>query len=90
MGKRGVTGLEVFGPNYTFKASTVYDYSHRDRTKAETFQEPSEEDQLILRKDRDLGLHHNLIHLNSGLEIHVKPSYASGSTSNQIKMTSEN
>ncbi len=24
--KRGVTGLEVFGPNYTFKASTVYDY----------------------------------------------------------------
>ncbi len=29
--KRGVTGLEVFGPNYTFKASTVYDYSDKSR-----------------------------------------------------------
>lgn len=48
------------------------------RTKAETFQEPSEEDQLIPRKDRDLGLHQNLIYINLGLEIHVKPSYASG------------
>ncbi len=64
------------------------------RTKAETFQEPSEEDQLILRKvrdlglhqkniPRDLGLHQNRIHINSGQEIHVKPSYASQSTSNQ-------
>lgn len=58
----GGAALEVFGPNYTFKASCVYDYSHRSRTKAETFQEFSEEDGFIRREDRDL--HHNPIYMD--------------------------
>lgn len=52
----------MFGPNTALQASCVYDYSHRDQTKAETFQEFSEEDGFILSEDRDL--HHNSIHMD--------------------------